>query len=53
MTCCNKYLTNNNYDINNIDKYMENKYLFCTINKFKKNFKKIILIITTITMQKI
>ncbi len=34
--CRNKYLTNNNYDINNIDKYMENKYLNITINSLKK-----------------
>ncbi len=33
--CRNKYLTNNNYDINNIDKYMENKYLNITIIPYK------------------
>ena len=37
--CRNKYFTNNNYDINNIDKFMENKYYNTTTNSLKPNSK--------------
>jgi len=39
IICRNKYFTNNNYNINNIDEFMENKYFNTTTTSLKPNSK--------------
>lgn len=39
--CRDKYFTNNNYDINNIGEFIENKYFNTTINSSNRNSSNI------------